>query len=155
MPLETRQVAAEAFWQDDESPDIQLQHMEALVLIARRLNFRTKSVQSFSPERRGQALARTPDVSDAIATRALVAYHFEARRDLMAAFLDALGVEHEHGMISDEEGITPPAADALRTAIEQVNGSFAEHDVTLYLRTLLAVDGDTWTNLNALVDEPD
>lgn len=155
MPLETRQVAAEAFWQDDESPDIQLQHMEALVLIAKRLNFRTKSVQTFSPERRGQALARTPDVSDAIATRALVAYHFEARRDLMAAFLDALGVEHEHGMISDEEGIKPPATDALKTAIEKVNASFPEQDVTLYLRTLLAVDGDTWANLNALVAEPD
>jgi hypothetical protein len=154
LPLDTRQAAAQAFWQDDESPDIQLQHMEALALIARRLNFRTRSVQTFSPERRAQALARTPDVSDAVATRALVAFHFEARRDLMGAFLDALGVEHEHGMISGEDGIPPPSPEALSAAVAKVHEAFPEADVTVYLRTLVAVDEDTWANLRTLVDEP-
>ena len=40
MPLDKRIQAAEAFWRDEESADIQAQHVEAIVTIARRLNFR-------------------------------------------------------------------------------------------------------------------
>lgn len=153
LPLERRVEAATAFWKDDESPDVQMQHMEALVAIAQRMNFRTRSVQAFSPERRANALARIPDVSDAVAMRALVAFHFEARRDLMGAFLDALGVEHDHGMISDEDGIAPPDAARLARAVVAVRGAFPDEDVDLYLRTLLAVDQDTWAHLRGVVPE--
>lgn len=151
---ETRHEAAQAFWQDDESPDIQLQQMEALAAIARRLNFRLKSVQSFSPERRAAALAKMTDVSDGIATRALVAFHFAHRRELMAAFLDALGVEHEDGLIASEEGIPAPEPDALGRAVETLRAAFADEDVTVYLRTLVALDEDTWKHLGGMVEEP-
>jgi len=54
----------------------------------------TLSVRSFSNalpiDRRTKLLAQMSDVSDAVATRALIAYHFTTRRDLMAAFLDLL-----------------------------------------------------------------
>lgn len=153
MPLETRVLAAEAFWKDDESPDVELQHVEGLVAIAKRLNFRQKTVQAMSVERRAAALARINDVSDALATRALIALHFDHRRDLMGAFLDALGVEHDRGMITDEEGIEPPEPAALSAAIEAVRKTHAEPDVTLYLRTLVAVDEDTWKHLDAVVGE--
>lgn len=153
LPPDTRLAAATAFWQDDESPDVQMQQMEALVLIAQRLKFRTKSIQSFDDERRAKALARISDVSDAIATRALVALHFEARRPLMGAFLDALEVEHEDGMIASEDGIPPPEPKALERAVAALREAFPEADVDLYLRTLVAVDGDTWRNLQALVPE--
>jgi hypothetical protein len=76
--------------------------MEAIVAIARRLNFRQKSVLGMSAERRARALAQIADVSDALATRALVAYHFQYQRPLMAAFLDAIGVAHDNGLITAE-----------------------------------------------------
>src|SRR4030095_3896536 len=38
MPLDKRVQAADAFWRDEESADIQAQHVEAIVTIARRLN---------------------------------------------------------------------------------------------------------------------
>jgi hypothetical protein len=149
LPLEGRVRAAEAFWRDEDSPEIEAQQMEAIVAIARRLNFRQKSVLGMSAERRARALAQIADVSDALATRALVAYHFQHQRPLMAAFLDALGVAHDNGLITAEE-LTAPARDRLAAAVEAVRASFPAADVSLYLNTLTAVDGDTWGELEAV-----
>lgn len=155
MAPETRVAAAGAFWRDEESPDIQLQQMEAVVAIAKRMNFRSKTVQAMSDDQLAKALGQIGIVSDAIATRALIAFHFEARRELMGAFLSALDVEHDNGMITSEDGIPPPEKPALEKAIQAVRAIHPDVDVVLYLRTLLAVDEDTWKHLAGLVDESD
>ena len=153
MPLDKRVLAAEAFWRDNESPEIETQQIEAVVILARRLNFRPKSIQSLPVERRARQLAQLPDVSDTIATRALIAYHFTEKRPLMAAFLDALGVAHDNGLIT-EENVAAPDRDRLETAVTAVRAQFDAADVELYLRTLVALDGDTWTNLDGLLAPP-
>ena len=139
---ENRLIAAEAFWNDEES-ESGMQQMEAIMAIARRLNFRPKSVLALPVERRVKHLAHLPDVSDAVATRALISYHFSARRDLMSAFLDALGITHENGLIK-EETVTPPTREKLSEAITSVRSTFPASDVDLYVRTLAALDGETW-----------
>jgi hypothetical protein len=68
----------------------------------------------------------------------------------MAAFLDALGVAHEDGLISEEE-LSPPAADRLAAAVDAVRASFPADDVDLYLRTLTTLDGHTWESLEGLI----
>ena len=146
MPSEKRVEAAEAFWRDTGSQDIQAQHAEALVALAKRLNFRMRTLQSLPVERRAKHLAQLGDVSDAIATRALIAYHFAAKRPLMGAFLDALGIAHEDGLITEEQ-VTPPTAERLTAAVEALKGSFDTDDVDLYLRTLASLDGETWAHL--------
>jgi hypothetical protein len=151
LPLETRVAAADAFWREDEAGE---QQAEAIVTLARRLNFRTKSVQGLPVERRARHLAQLPDVSDAIAGRALVAYHFARERPLMAAFLDALGIAHENGLITSEE-VPPPAPAALAAAVEKTRGAFPREAVDLYLRTLLVLDGDTWSELDHLLPPTD
>ena len=90
------------------------------------------------------------DVSDAIATRALIAYHFAAQRPLMAAFLDALGIAHEDGLITAEQVDAPDRA-KLAAAAEKVQATFPADDLELYLRTLLILDGDTWKALDTLL----
>ena len=147
MPAEKRLVAAEAFWRDDQG-DIALQHAEAIASIARRLNFRAKSVQALSVDRKARHLSQMSDVSDAVATRALIAYHFTAKRDLMAAFLDALGIKHDDGLINEETVAAPPR-DKLVEAIATLRQSFPADDVDLYLRTLSTLDGDTWGEVEA------
>jgi hypothetical protein len=142
MPLENRLIAADAFWRDDQA-EAGMQHIEAIITIAKRLNFRPKSVQALPIEKRTKHLAHLQDVSDSVATRALIAYHFAARRGLMAAFLDALGIAHEDGLIK-EESVPPPAKDKLTAAITTVRGTFPAADVDLYVRTLASLDGDTW-----------
>ena len=146
LPMETRIRAAEAFWSDEDSPEIEMQQVEALMAIARRLNFRQKSVQAMSLERRARALAQIGDVSDALATRALVAFHFQHQRPLMAAFLDALGLAHDHGLIT-EENVTAPDRERLATAVRALRGSFPDAHVSLYLNTLMAIDPETWGQL--------
>jgi hypothetical protein len=80
-----------------------------------------------------------------VATRALVAYHFSTQRPMMAAFLNALGVANDNGLITAEE-VPAPESDQLRAAIGRL-AEFPPGAVTLYLRTLTALDEDTWKNL--------
>lgn len=149
LPLERRMALADAFWRE-EGDDAQMQQMEAIGTLARRLNFRVRSVQALPVDRRARHLAQMPDVSEAIATRALISYHLAAQRPLMAAFLDALGIPHENGVINSEEVAKPDAA-KLAAAVESVKTSFPADDVSLYLRTLEIIDGETWGELHALL----
>ncbi len=146
MPVEKRVRAAEAFWQDEHGVE---QQMEAVVLIARKLKFRPKSVQQQPLERRSKQLAHLNDVSETIATRALIAYHHAAERPMMGAFLDAMGIAHENGLITAED-MPPPAAETVVAAAATLAASFPADAVALYLNTLLTQDPDTWSALDGL-----
>ena len=150
MPLEKRVAAAAAFWRDRESPEIEAQHAEAIGLLAQRMKSRTRTVAALPVDRRARYLGQIADVSETIATRALIAYHFETQRPLMATFLDALGIEHDNGLITSEE-VTPPTEDQLRAAVDTVRATYPSEDVDLYLRTLVALDGDTWAGIEAVL----
>src|SRR6476661_7009367 len=113
MPLERRVDAADLFWNDEHSAD---QQLEAVSSIATHMKFRPKSVLTLAPERRAKYLATLPTMSDAIAARALVNYHLERQRPMMAAFLDLLGITHENGLISDENVTKPDAAEVKEAA---------------------------------------
>ena len=150
MPVDKRVLAAEAFWLDRDSPEIEVQQMEAVATLARRLKFRTRSVQALPVERRARHLAQVSDVGDTVATRALIAYHFNHQRPLMGAFLDALGIPHDNGLITAED-VTPPDEARLSAAAAAVKASYDQADVDLYLRTLAVLDGGTWANLPAVL----
>lgn len=147
MPADKRLLAADAFWREDQA-DVQMQHIDAVVSIARRLNFRPKSVQALPVERKAKHLSQMGEVSDAVATRALISYHFTAKRELMAAFLDALGIKHENGLIN-EESVPPPSKDRIAAAITTLKAAFPAEDVDLYLKTLSALDEETWAEVEA------
>ena len=104
MSTERRMDAAELFWGDEQSTD---QQVEAITAIASHMKFRTKSVLALPAEKRVRYLATLPTISDTIAARALVNYHLERQRPMMAAFLDLLGISHENGLINDEDGAKP------------------------------------------------
>jgi hypothetical protein len=72
-------------------------------------------VQALPVERRAKQLAQINEVSDALATRALIAYHFATQRPLMTTFLDALGLAHENGLITAED-VAPPDRERLAAA---------------------------------------
>jgi hypothetical protein len=78
-----------------------------------------------------------------------VAYHLHHQRAMMAAFLDALGIAHEEGLIADEE-LQPPSADRLRDAAKAIGAAFPAEDVALYLSTLVWQDAETWAGLSDL-----
>ena len=140
---ERRLDAAELFWSDEQSTE---QQAEAIAMIATHMKFRTKSVLNLAPERRTKYLATLPNLSDSIAARALVSYHLERQRPMMAAFLDSLGITHDNGLIT-EETVPKPDPEKLRAAAAALAEQFSADDVSLYFATLVSQDPDTWGDL--------
>jgi hypothetical protein len=140
--------AAEAFWRDDNAG---LEQAEAVATIAQRIKFRAKSVIAMPVEKKARQLATLPAVSEIVAARLLVSYHLEHQRPMMGQFLDALGVQHEEGLIADED-MPPPSPEKLKAAAKTLAEGHAAEDVTLYLSTLVWQDPETW---GALADVPE
>ena len=148
LPLERRMDAARAFWQSDDEASA-TEQMEAIVALARHMKFRPQSMQAMALDKRAKYLAQLPAVTDSIAARALVAYHLAHQRPMMGAFLDALGIAHEEGLIT-AENVEPPARTALAKAAADLTRAFPAPDVSLYLSTLHAQDPGTWEGLAGL-----
>jgi len=139
MTLEQRQRAARAFWADEEATDDQVQ---AALLIAQQKKFRPKTVISLDLDRKTKHLASMVALPDSIAGRALIVYHLAEQRPMMGAFLDALGIAHENGLIQEED--TKPDAAKVPVAAAELAGKFPADDVKLYLNTLVCQDPETW-----------
>jgi hypothetical protein len=138
--------AAAAFWSDEQSTE---QQIEAVSALAGHMKFRPKTVISLPIERKAKYLATLPSVSDAVAARALVDYHLDRQRPMMAAFLDSLGIAHEDGLISEDNPTHPDAA-KLKAAGAELSRTFPQDDVLLYFSTLISQDPDTWGALAEL-----
>jgi hypothetical protein len=136
--------AAEAFWADENAA---VEQAEAVANIALRLKFRTKSVAALPLERKTKYLLTLPGLSELVAARLLVAYHLAHQRMMMGAFLDALGIKHENGLIEDDE-MAPPTPEALKQAATTLAGAYPPEDVATYLSTLIWQDPETWGALS-------
>jgi len=145
MTPDQRQLAARAFWRDDSTADDQLQ---AILLISQQKKFRPKSVVALDEERKARHLATLPNLPDALAARELVVYHLAEKRPMMSAFLDALGIAHEDGLIQTESVVPDPSR--IDEAAAALARQFPADDVSLYLNTLLCQDPDTWGELRRL-----
>ena len=143
MPLDLRVSSAAAFWRDDQAA---LEQAEAVALIARQIKFRPKSVLALPVEKKARHLAGLGQISDLMAARLLVAYHLEHQRPMMAAFLDALGMEHDDGVIKAESPAAPDAA-RLDAAVTTLAAAYPQADVARYFWTLLWQDRETWGGL--------
>ena len=140
LPAERRLEAAQFFWESEEGAD---QQLEAVAALASHMKFRTKSVLSLPVERKAKYLVSLPSISESIAARALISYHLAKQRPMMGAFLDALGITHEEGLIADDNLPAPPA-DKLKAAAEELSSKFPPQDVALYFSTLVSQDPETW-----------
>ena len=147
MSLDQRVRAAHAFWADDEATDDQIQ---AALLIAQQKKFRPKTVIGLDLDRKARHLASLSSLPDSIIARTLVIYHLAEHRLMMGAFLDALGITHENGLIQEEN--VSPNADKIGPAVVQLSAQFPPDDVQLYLSTLVCQDPDTWGALKDAVE---
>jgi len=139
MSGDRRMQAARAFWNDEEAANEQ---MQAVLLIAQQKKFRPKTVIGLDEERKARHLATLAALPDALAGRALVAYHLAEQRPMMGAFLDALGIVHENGIIQAENIVPDP--ERVKPAAAALAGQFPGDDVSLYFNTLLCQDPETW-----------
>ena len=139
LTLEQRQRAARAFWEDPDATDDQVQ---AAMLIAQQKKFRPKTVIGLDVDRKAKHLATIGSMPDQIAARALIIYHLTEQRPMMGAFLDALGIGHENGLIQEDS--VKPDAEKVGPAVAQLSTQFPREDVRIYLNTLLCQDPETW-----------
>lgn len=149
MTFEQRQHAALAFWRDETAAADQAQ---AVQLIAKHSKFRPKTIARLDVEGKARHLAGVPSLPDDVATRVLVLYHLAAQRPMMAAFLDALGIAHDDGLI--QEGSVAPDAAKLGPAVAALANAYPPADVSIYLNTLLCQDPQTWGALQGLTETP-
>jgi hypothetical protein len=139
MTADQKQRAARAFWTDEQAVDDQIQ---AALLIAQRKKFRPKTVVGLDVERKARHLASLAMLPDPLAARALIVYHLAEQRPMMGAFLDALGIAHENGLIQEDD--VKPDASKMGAAAAAIGEKFPAADVSLYLNTLLCQDPGTW-----------
>src|SRR5207302_7995513 len=130
---------------DPEATDDQVQ---AAFLIAQQKKFRPKTVIGLDLERKAKHLATLGGLPDAMAARALILYHLAEQRPMMGAFLDALGIAHENGLIQDDAVAPDPAKTAA--AASAIAKTYPATDVSLYLSTLLWQDPTSWAGLQTV-----
>jgi len=148
LPAERKLQAADAFWRDENAA---AEQADAVATIAQRLKFRIKSVIALPVDKKARHLASMPAVSELVAARLLVSYHLAQQRPMMAAFLDALGIKHDNGLIEDDEMPAPPP-EKLQEAARTMASTFPPEDVALYFTTLIWQDPETW---GALQETPE
>jgi len=146
LAREDRLAAATCFWREPP-PEIAGGALAAIVK-ARRM--RPQAARALSDDARSQALAGILDPGETLAAALLVALHLGERRPLLKAFLDALGLPHEEGILKEEaDALPPPSGDALKTAVISLSG-FGRNQVEAYLNTIWLQDPGRWAALEAV-----
>jgi hypothetical protein len=151
MTFEQRHRAALAFWRDETiAPD----QAQAVQLIAKHVKFRPKTIAGLDAAGKARHLASVPTLPDEMAARVLVLYHLAEQRPMMGAFLDALGIPHDQGLIQDGRDVSPDPA-RLGPAVAELTRTYPAADVSLYLDTLLCHDPHSWGALQGLTGPAD
>ena len=145
MTADQRRHAASALW---GAADAASDQKQAALLVAKQMNFRPKTVNGLDADRKARYLASVPELPDEVAARLLVLYHLAEQRPLMGAFLDALGIAHDNGMIQDDAATPDPMK--IAGAAATIAAVFPAQDVSLYLNTLLWQDPAAWEVLQGV-----
>jgi hypothetical protein len=144
----TRALAARSLYHRDWGDG--LPRREADVAIARALRFREAAVRQLPIEKRVDYLIRAVRPDDLLASSLLLGLHLEARRPMLCAFLDELGLPHHDGLIDEDHELTPLPAERLAPALASLLERFPREEVLIYASSLLAMDPETWGGLKAV-----
>jgi hypothetical protein len=102
--------------------------------VAKLLRFRPQAIQKIPLEKRAKLAKNWIEQrrNAELCYELFGTYLVKNRRELVTGFLDATGVPHEDGMISDLERARPDPA-RLPAAVSELERRFGAEDVTLYL----------------------
>jgi len=143
LPQDERLRAANAFFTNTPA---ELGAM-ALGTLAKARHMRPQAARKLPPEAQSRILASTLDPGEPLAQGLLVALHLAERRSLLAAFLDALGLPHEEGLLKEEAETAPPLTEETARRAVAALSSFPREQVLTYLNTLLLQDAERWAAL--------
>ena len=144
LSAEEKQLAA-AELVKDPTPLIKA---SVVAVVAEARKMRPIAARKLPPEAQAKIVATVRDPGEILASSLLVALHLGPRKPMLIAFLDALGLPHEDGVLKDE------ATEAI--SLEDLKKGCAALSaeppsaVRIYLNTLWLQDGGRWANAKDL-----
>jgi hypothetical protein len=146
LTAEERLQAATEFWRE---PSAEMA-AGALGAIVRARRMRPQAARALASEQKARSLAQLLDPGETVAASLIVALHLAARRPMLSAFLDLLGLPHEDGILKDEAAqIPPPGEEQARNAVRELVKRFPVGQVETYVNALWLQDPDHWGALAA------
>ena len=147
LTREERLAAATAFWKDTP-PEVAGSALGAIIKLRK---LRPQVARALPADERAHALASVLEPGETVAASLLVALHLSSRRPILGAFLDALGLPHEDGLLKPEaDAQDPPTRAALEAAAAKLKASFPASEIATYFNTLWLQDPDHWAGLATL-----
>jgi hypothetical protein len=120
----------------------------ALGVIVNARRMRPQAARALKPEEQARILASVLDPGEAVSSALLVALHMAARRPLLVAFLDAVGLPHEDGVLTEEADALPPLGEEkTREGVLALKASFPVDQVLTYVNVLWLQDPERWQAL--------
>jgi hypothetical protein len=143
---EERLRAASAFFAE---PPQELAGAAVGALVKAR-HLRPQAARSLPPDAQARILATVLEPGEPLAQGLLVGLHLAERRALLGAFLDALRLPHEEGILKEEADAEPPVDAAGARAALGALSAFPAEEVRTYLNTLWLQDPGRWQALEGL-----
>lgn len=132
---------------EEKSPAV---YTQALAATSAAMNARPKFLMRQPPDKRAnmvrRALARVR--ANDLAEEVLAAYFLEARRELLTEWLDLVGLEHDEGVLKNENP-PPPSREQLDQAIKRFSEGDRGDDRKLLLQAFAAQSAIDWPDLAA------
>jgi hypothetical protein len=148
LPAEDRRAATGTFFAEPP-PELSGAALTALV---KARNLRPQAARTLPPDAQARILATVLDPGEPLAQGLLVSLHLGHRRALLGAFLDALSLPHEDGVLKEEaERVAPVDAATAKAAVAAL-ASWPASEVRTYLNTLWLQDPERWAALEAADD---
>jgi hypothetical protein len=148
LSREDRRLAAAAFM-EEPIPEL---FASALGAIVRQRHMRPQAARAMPVEEQAAAIAGILDPGEPLAGSLLVALHLAERRPLLGAFLDALGLVHEDGVMKEEADSAPLDPARVEAAARQLAERFPRDQVATYFNVLLLQDPERWSALEPTAD---
>jgi hypothetical protein len=151
MTDDEKRTAATALWTNADRES----RMAIEMAVATAMKFRPQSVRKLSAERVAPRLVRLADeLPETVLFQYLFHLHMSDRRELMVAYLDAVGLPHNDGVLDLPEDGEPPTEE---TAVAPARTLVSEHGhkALVYLGTLAVADADFWAAMLPVLDEFD
>jgi hypothetical protein len=148
LSREEKVAAATYFWK--EPPPALVPTALAALVAARKL--RPQAARTLPPDQQAKILASVLNPGEPLSGFLLASLHLGDRRPILRAFLDAVGLPHEDGMLKPESDDMALDRDKVKAAVQKIAGEFPRAHVELYLNTLWLQDPERWSLLEQSAD---
>jgi hypothetical protein len=129
-------------------------YTQAVAATSAAMKFRPKFLMRQPADKRAdmvrRALARVP--ANPLAEEVLATYFLECRKELLTEWLDALGLEHDEGLLEDDNPPAPAKRQLEKTVREFLKGDDGE-ERELLVRAFAAQSAIDWPDLAARFEE--